>query len=171
VRWRLECRVDTASPSSSVSGNALEAYSLGNRSEKTPSNAISGNAFEGLLKSIAIASKAIEHPHKQRNRARSRLTTASGEGKLAPSWATRLGCCIWNLKPIVKAFWPNRRLQRTALGTERDRSFFESESRHERFPDLDCVAAEAQHVGRHFDGTLSRSRTELMVMLSKAFLC
>jgi len=58
---------------------------------------------------------------------------------------------------------PNRRLQLTAFGA-RDRWFFDS------FCSA-SAAAEAQHVGRHLDGTSSHSRTRLTVMHSNAIVC
>jgi hypothetical protein len=54
-------------------------------------------------------------------------------------------------------------LQLTAFGA-RDRCYFDS------FCSA-SAAAEAQGVGRHFDGTLSCSRTELMVMHSNVMVC
>ena len=98
---------------------------------QTPSNAVSGHAIEGLRSNHAIGGNAFERHHRQRNRVPSRLARACEEGRRSSSQATHSGCCVWKVKPIVKAFWPNRRLQLTPLCGERDRGDFESRFRLE----------------------------------------
>jgi hypothetical protein len=70
---------------------------------------------------------------------------------------------VYVCRQLITEQPPNRRLQLTAFGARDHRHFDSFRSA--------LAAAEAQHVGRHFDGTLSRSRTELMVMHSKVMVC